>query len=168
MKTPLLMGLIFGALPLAAALAAAPSPHDVGFARQAMLGNMAEIAEGQMAVTKATSQDVKQFGQHMIDDHTTNNQELQTLAQQKGIKLPTQLDQKHANEGALLNKQSGAAFDRAYIKAQVAGHEQMLGVMRTEIATGRDADLKAFAQKTAQVVQGHLQMAQQIEGKMPQ
>jgi putative membrane protein len=165
MKNAVITGFILGLLPFAVA-AAPPAPHDIGFTRQATLGNMAEIAEGQMAVTKAASQDVKQFGQRMVDDHTANNQELQALAQQKGIDLPATLDQPHADEGKALNNLSGPAFDRAYIRDQIAGHLKMLGIMRTEIADARDPDLKAFAQKTVQAVQDHLQMARQIQGKL--
>jgi len=167
MKISAFASLVLAAWQIAPALAA-PSlaPHDIAFTRQAAIGGMTEIAEGQMAMTKGTSSDVKQFGQRMVDEHTANNQELQTLAQKKGATMPATLDPPHADGAAALNKLSGAAFDRAFIQEQIAGHQQMLGVMRTEIANAKDPDLKAFAQKTAQAVEDHLQMAQRIQGKL--
>ncbi len=166
MKTYALMAAALALAPLGPALAAAPvSAQDQTFVKQAAIGGMAEVQEGQLAVSKASAPDVKQFGQHMIDDHTPNNQELMTLAQQKGITPPAALDPKHSKQAAALQKKSGAAFDRAYIKGQVAGHQEMASVMQTEIQSGTDPDLKAFAQKTLQVVQEHLQMAQQLQAK---
>ena len=55
---------------------------------------------------------------------------------------------------------------RSASETEIAGHLKMLGIMRTEIADARDPDLKAFAQKTVQAVQDHLQMARQIQGKL--
>lgn len=153
-------------LPALPGLAApALSSNDQAFVQQAAIGGMAEVEEGQIAASKAQATDVKQFGQRMIADHTRNNQELMSLARQKGVTTPPTLDTKHAQEAATLKKESGGAFDSAYIRDQVAGHQQMAQMMRTEMHKGTDPDLKAFAQKTLPVVQEHLKMAQQLQGK---
>src|SRR5438309_6211321 len=47
----------------------------------------AEIEMGQLAQNNASSPKVKDFGQKLVDDHTQNNQQLQQLAQQKGVQL---------------------------------------------------------------------------------
>jgi len=162
MKPYLPLAAVLALAPFVQASAAALSAQDKTFIRQAAIGGLAEIHEGQMAVSMAQSADVKQFGQKMIDDHTANNNELMALAQQKGITPPAALDSRHKTEAATLQKQSGAAFDRTYLKDQIAGHKQMEAVMQKEIRSGSDPDLKAFAQKTLPVVQEHLQMAQQL------
>lgn len=166
MNNAVVVGAALVLLPFASALAAAPlSPQDRAFVTQAAQGGMAEVAEGKAAVSQSTSPDVQGFGQHMIDDHTKNNQELMALAQQKGLKTPTALDTKHQQELARLQAEPAAKFDRDYIKGQIAGHRQMEKVMQTEIQNGKDPDLKAFAQQTLPVVQQHLQMAQQLQAK---
>ena len=66
---------------------------------------------------------------------------------------------------AALKNTAGTAFDTAYIAGQVAGHIQMEQVMQTEIQSGSDPDLKAFAGKTLPVVQDHLKMAQQLQAQ---
>ena len=47
----------------------------------------------------------------------------------------------------------------------VAGHKKMLALMKSE-EMSKDADLKAFATKTAPVVQMHLSHAEEIEKSM--
>ena len=156
---------VFATAPGAAALAATLSAQDQKFLEQAAVGGLAEVQEGQLALSQGKNDAVKQFGQQMIADHTPNNQELISIAQQKGIAPPAKLDPKHAEEAAKLEKQTGSAFDKAYITGQVMGHQQMEALMTSEISDGKDPDLKAFAQKTLPVVQEHLKMAQQLEGK---
>ncbi len=166
MKAVVLLGVALTALPVASGMAAATlSAQDQTFIQQAALGGLSEVQAGQLAESKAQTPAVKQFGQHMIADHTPNNQELATLATQKGVTAPTKLDAFHAQQAASLQIQTGAAFDKAYIADEIAGHQQMAQLMQDEIASGTDPDLKAFAQKTMPVVQEHLTMAQQLAGK---
>jgi len=166
MKTYVFAAATLALLPLHAVGAAAPlSPHDQSFVQQAAMGGLAEVQEGHLAVSKAKAADVKQFGQHMVDEHTPNNKELMALAEQKGVTLSPALDAKHANAVAALQKDSGAAFDKEYIAGQVTGHEEMASLMQSQIQSGSDADLKAFAQKTLPIVQEHLRMAKQMQGK---
>lgn len=165
MKKPYLMaGTLLAVLPWTPVLAAAPlSTQDRTFVQQAAIGGLAEVQDGQFAVSKAQSASVRQFAQKMITDHTPNNQELMTLAQQKGVTPPSVLDAKHAQEAAALQQKFGPAFDTAYITGQVTSHQDTASVMQTEVQSGTDPDLKAFAQKTLPIVQGHLQMAQQLQ-----
>jgi putative membrane protein len=146
------------------AMAATPlSVQDKAFIRQAAIGGMAEVQAGKMAVAKGGSTSVKEFGQHMIDDHVPNNQALMTLAQQKGAAVPASLDHAHEKQVTMLQKETGRSFDKAYIHGQIIGHEQMAQVMAVELKSGADPDLKAFAQKTLPVVEEHLKMARQLK-----
>jgi putative membrane protein len=124
-------------------------------------GGMAEVELGKLATDKAASDEVKKFGQRMVDDHSKANDELKTLAQNKKVTLPTDIDAKHKAERDRLSKLSGAAFDRAYTQAMVAGHREMANLFRTESTSGKDPDVKAWAAKTLPTVQEHLKMAQQ-------
>ena len=64
------------------------SSADRRFVTEAAGAGMAEVAHGQLAVQRASNQEVKNFAQRMIDDHTKANQELMQLAMNKGISLP--------------------------------------------------------------------------------
>jgi putative membrane protein len=145
--------------PVAATSTAKLSKADQRFVDKAASGGLAEVQEAQLAEQKSQDQKVKDFAQKMITDHTANNQQLATLAQQKGITVPTTLDAKDQKELDKLSKLDGSKFDKMYLKGQVRGHETMLKLMNTEAKSGSDADLKAFAAQTAPVVQSHLDMA---------
>lgn len=135
---------------------------ETSFVQQAAAGGMAEVEAGQLAESKAQSTKVKAFAQHMVQEHTANNKLLMGIAQSKGVTLPPSSDATHEAQIAKLRDQSGATFDRNYIAAQVTGHQQMEQLLRTELSSGADPDLKAYAQKTLPAVQQHLQLARQL------
>jgi predicted outer membrane protein len=60
---------------------------DTRFMKAAAEGGLAEVALGQLAVEKASSGDVKKFGQRMVDDHSKANEQLKQLAAQKNVRL---------------------------------------------------------------------------------
>lgn len=119
-----------------------------------------------MAATKGVSAEVKNFGNMMVTDHGKANDELMSIAQKKGLTLPTGLDAEHQAKSDSLSKLSGADFDRGYIKVMVEGHKKTLALMNNEATGGKDADLKAFAAKTAPVVQHHLDEITQIQASV--
>jgi putative membrane protein len=68
---------------------------DKKFAKDAALGGMAEVELGKLATQKASRDDIKQFGQKMVDDHTKANDQLKELASKENIPIPDALDSKH-------------------------------------------------------------------------
>jgi len=140
------------------------SNADMKFAMTAAQDSMTEVELGRLAVQKGMSDAVKQFGQRMIDDHTNANQQLMQLASSKGMTLPTTLDAKHAAMVAKFQRLSGAEFDRQYAKQMVQAHRKAVDLFQKEADRGVDADLKAFASQTLPILQGHLSMAQALNG----
>jgi len=120
---------------------------------------MAEIELGKLAASKASSDDVKKFGQRMADDHSKANDELKSIAQDKNITLPSDLDPKATALRDRLSKLSGEAFDRAYMRDMVADHQKAVSAFRMESKSGKDADVKAWAAKTLPTIEDHLKMA---------
>jgi predicted outer membrane protein len=53
-----------------------------------------------------------------------------------------------------LGKLEGAAFDRAYVDDQIRDHEKTIALFEREAKTGKEAELKAFAEKTLTDSQG--------------
>lgn len=139
---------------------------DNTFATKAAQGGMAEVKLGQLAEQHAASQDVKDFGKRMVDDHTKANDELKSIADKKGITLPTDIDAKDQATYDRLSKLNGAAFDRAYMRDMVADHRTDVNEFRRESEHGTDADLKAFAAKTLPILEEHLKLAESTEAKV--
>jgi putative membrane protein len=48
------------------------------------------------------------------------------------------------------------------VKNQISAHESTVSLLNKEIASGRDPDAKAFAQKVLPTVKSHLQVINQI------
>jgi putative membrane protein len=133
---------------------------DENFVTKAAMGGMAEVELGRLATQKAASDEVKRFGQRMVDDHGKANDELKTLAQNKQITIPTTLDPHHKAMQDRLSKLSGASFDRAYMQAMLVDHRKDVNEFRMESKSGKDADVKSFAAKTLPTLEDHLKMAQ--------
>lgn len=98
----------------------------------------------------------------MVGDHGNANRELMALVEQKGIAVPTALDQKHRKEADRLVKLQGAAFDRAYIQQMVKDHEEDVRLFRTQAQQGKDPELKRFAANTLSTLEEHLNMARTL------
>ncbi|HEX8687861.1 MAG TPA: DUF4142 domain-containing protein, partial [Pyrinomonadaceae bacterium] len=139
---------------------------DAKFAMMAAMGGMAEVEMGRLAAQKGASDEVRQFGQRMVDDHTKANAELMQLASGKGMTLPAAPDPKHAAEMRKLSALSGERFDREYVKMMVKYHKKDVGEFQREASRGADPDLKAFAARTLPTLQEHLRMIQRINDKM--
>ena len=136
---------------------------DKAFVEKAAVGGMAEVQMGKMAQQKGSSDQVKQFGGRMVDDHSKANDELKQIASAKGIALPTDLDAKHKSKMDKMEKLSGAQFDRAYMDEMVADHKQDVAEFKKQASSGKDSDLKAFAAKTLPTLEDHLKMAQSTD-----
>src|SRR5579872_617760 len=70
------------------------SKADMNFMKEAAEGGMAEVELGKLAQQNAQSDQVNQFGQRMVTDHSNANQQLTSIASSKGMTLPSQLDKK--------------------------------------------------------------------------
>src|SRR3712207_6180618 len=83
---------------------------DMKFAMAAAMGGMEEVEMGRLAAEKGASDEVRQFGQRMVDDHSKANQELMQIASSKGMTLPAALDAKHQADMQKVSALSGEAF----------------------------------------------------------
>jgi putative membrane protein len=142
------------------------SAGDTKFVRDAGESGMAEVQLGQLGVQKATNADVKTFAQKMIDDHTQANTQLQQLASQKGVTLPTDLSMMHKHASTQLSKLSGAEFDRAFMDQMVMDHQKVVAEFDRVSKGGRDNDVKSFASTTLPTLQDHLRMAQDLDSRV--
>ena len=116
-----------------------------------------------MTLQKSQNEQVKQFAQRMIDDHTKLNDQMKPVAQQIGVDLfPTSLSKKDRQTMAKLQALSGPAYDQAYIKDMVKDHKQDLSEFQTEASSGQDQTVRDAATQGSQVIAQHLQMIQQI------
>src|ERR1700733_2745576 len=139
-----------------------PSVMDKMFVRKALQGGMAEVQLGQLTLQKSNNDQVKQFAQRMIDDHTKLGEQMKPVAQQLGISEPNGISKKDRAAMAKLQTLSGPAYDEAYIKDMVKDHKKDLSDFQTEASSGQDPTVKDAANQGSKVIAQHLQMIQQI------
>jgi putative membrane protein len=135
---------------------------DKKFVKDAALGGLTEVELGKLAAQKASRDDVKQFAQNMVDDHTKANDELKQVASKENIPVPEALDSKHQSRVDKLSKLSGEAFDKAYVKDQLKDHEADVREFNAEAQNGTDPNVKAFASSTLPTLQHHLDMVKDL------
>src|SRR5215210_3960188 len=118
---------------------------DHKFAMEAAMGGMMEVELGKVAAEKGASDEVRQFGQRMVDDHAKANEQLMQLASSKGMTLPAAPDPKHQAEMQKLSTLSGEKFDKEYVKMMLKDHKKDVAEFQKEASRGADPDIKAFA-----------------------
>jgi putative membrane protein len=138
----------------------------VDFAAQT---DMVEANLGDLAQDEGNSQAVKDYGQELATDHRADYQQLQSIAQQAGLNVPTAIDAEH-NKAMVgpMHALKGAAFDRRFSHDMVAGHTQAIETYKKEAADGQNAALKQYAQNALSTLQKHLDDAKALgQGKAP-
>lgn len=145
--------------------AAALNPDDRSFLEKAAVGGKAEVELGQLAQEKAQSEDVKQFGQRMVTDHSQANSQLMGLADKMSLTLPTALDRENQSNKDRLAKLSGAKFDKEYMQLMVDDHQKDVDEFKKASQSANNGDVKNFASQTLPTLQQHLDLAKSINDK---
>ncbi len=164
------MKLILSALCCAAlcgvpALAQKPAPGamtDQQFVDFAAQTDMLEAHLGQMAADQASRQDVKDYAQMLVSDHTSDYQKLGDLAAKANLTAPRGLDAEHDKMVAPFEKLKGAAFDSRYIHAMIEGHTKAISIYKKESTDAQNGDLKEYANETLPTLQKHLDGAKDL------
>jgi putative membrane protein len=134
------------------------------FAKKVASANTFEIQSSELAKDRAQSADVKSFAEQMISDHTKAGEDFKAALQQANVS-PAPAEQPGAKQRATLTKlrnAQGAAFDKAYVDAQLAAHKEAVTLFRTYSKRGRTAPLKEFAANTLPTLEHHLSMVQEL------
>lgn len=140
-------------------------PADV----MAMLGaaNSGEITTSRVALTRATSRDVRAFARRMIDAHQALQAEADALAERlevtPGDPAPAVDRTRAADEmrRQLDTATVGPSFDRLYLDGQLQAHQQTLAELRAMQRTGH-AELRTLVRRAIPTVEAHLREAQQL------
>lgn len=136
---------------------------DQAFVSKALEGGETEVELGNLAQQNSQSQDVKQFGQKMVQDHSQMGDKwFKPMAKQLGVSEPKGPSKKDKKLIARLQGLSGSEFDTEYIKAMVKDHQEDLKEFQNEAQMTQDPNVKQVAQKGQTIISQHLQMIEQI------
>lgn len=140
--------------------------QDAKMMREIAQADLAEVQAGKLGASKASSAEVKKFAQHMDDDHGKHLSEARTMAKTKGVQLPSAPAKKHQQAMKKLESASGAEFDKVFMQQMVKDHEDALKLVQNTAKSAKDPQLKADAEKTAPVIEKHLEEAKRIAASL--
>ncbi len=142
------------------------SASDTSFAKKAAEGGMFEVQTAQYVKDHASSQDVKDFAQKMIDDHSKANDQLKDWASKNNVTLPTQLTGKEETTYNRLSKMNGDSLDKAYMQTMLTDHRKDIAEFEHEANHGTNPELKQWAENTVPTLKEHLSLAEQTAPKV--
>jgi putative membrane protein len=156
-----------------------PSPPalpttDGGIVEVLKTADSGEVAAAELARTKAKNAEVKSFARLMITDHGNDLKHINQMrvvdsaaaAMPEMSPLVTDMKSKHDAAMMDLNGLSGAEFDRVYMDKMVAGHQEVLGLLRQLQTRAQSADLQTHLTAVVGVVEKHLERAREVQSKL--
>jgi putative membrane protein len=141
---------------------------EIEFVSKAASSNLFEIESGRLAVNKGVSQQVKTYGNHMIADHTQATAQLNTVASQNGIAVPTSMNAEHQAMYNSLVAKSGIDFDRTYAQMMVDSHQRTVALFEEAAQDLDDPEIKAFAASKLDILRHHLEEARALRTAVQQ
>jgi putative membrane protein len=139
------------------------SRGDRKFIEEAASSGMFEVQVAQLAASKATDPNVKSFASMLVDQHTAANNELVKIANARSVELPAAPKRALRRDIEKLGKKNGAEFDRDFVRnVGIKAHEKDIKLFQKASKDVKDAELKAFVDKTLPVLKEHLAAAQKL------
>jgi putative membrane protein len=169
-RMKLLLALAAGFFAVAAQAQAPPTdPQIVGIV---VTANQIDIDYGKLALSRTHNQQVRDFAQQMITDHTA----LQKSVFDLGAKLhvmpadsttSASLKSQAAETMEKLKGLEGAAFDKAYIDNEIAYHTAVIDAVKNVlIPNAQNAELKSALTGAAPLCAGHLEHARNVQAAL--
>ena len=136
---------------------------DRKFIEEAAGNGMFEVQVAQLAASKATDPQVKSYASMLVDHHTAANNELVKIANARAVELPAAPKRALRRDVEKLGKKNGAEFDREFVREiGIKAHEKDIKLFQKASKDVKDAELKAFVDKTLPTLRDHLAQAQKL------
>jgi putative membrane protein len=138
----------------------AAEKHSEVFIKKTIEGNFAEVEMGKLAQQKGQNDEVRKFGQMLVDDHSAANQKAVDAANSIKVTPPDGPNAKQKADYDKLAKEPGPRFDRAFASHMVMDHEKDIAEYRKEAKQSDAAGEYAKAQ--IPVLRKHLDAARSL------
>lgn len=130
--------------------------------------DMVEANLGQLAQDAGSTQQVKDYGNMLVTDHTSDYKQLTDAAKQANLTVPTAIDaENNKTMIAPFQKLKGTAFDRKYAQEMVSGHTKAIAIYKKEASDAQNDVIKSYAEATLPVLDKHLSGAKDLEKSKP-
>jgi len=123
------------------------------FIKKAADGGITEVELGRLATEKGGDDDVKDFGNEMVKDHSKSNDNLKEVAAKMNVTLPSEISAKHHAAVEKMSGLSGGDFDEAYVAAMVTDHEKDIAKFEKADKEVKNPELKKFIEDARPTMQ---------------
>ena len=137
-------------------------PIDKEFLVKAASAGHREVQLSRLADSNSKNQQVKQFAQMIVKDHTAANEKISTLLKPYKTAVVVGFDKEMREESTRLSKLENQDFDRAFAKVMVDDHNKAVKLFEHQAKSGKDQDAVSFAKETLPTLRKHLQRAQEL------
>ena len=147
---------------------AATPPTDPQIAHIAYTAGQIDVAAGQQALAKSKNRAVRAFAQEMVRDHAAVNQQALSLVKKLGVTPEANATSASLEAGAKVQMRAlgalhGAAFDRAYVRNEIAYHRTVNGALDSLlIPNAHNIELKALLRTGLTLFQEHQKHAEHL------
>jgi len=136
---------------------------DRNFLIRAASSGLAEAEAARLAADKAQDEAVKRYAAMLLEQHEAAHKELTSLAQSKGLSLPTSVPAAKRRELNRLDREKGEEFDAAFVQTVgVREHRQDVRLFREASRNAKDPEVKAWAAKMLPTLEQHLSQARAL------
>jgi putative membrane protein len=144
---------------LVSGMAAAAPPRQ--FLGDAIKGDNNEVVLGQIAARRGDSAGVRDFGARLHSDHAGARVEAVAVARALRVPVPAGMTPEAARERGRLQRLSGPAFDREFVRYMVNDHREDIAKFESQARTG-DRRTAALAQAQLPTLREHLRIAESL------
>jgi len=127
--------------------------------------DLKEIAIGQVAERKASVSEVQAYAKQLVDDHTSADQQVVTVAKKMNVHLhdTAAKDGRHRSMAEQkLNSARGPDFDRLFLQQASADHDRLIKALKQEREDASDDDIEALIDKILPIFEQHKELAQML------
>lgn len=146
----------------------APAINDAQIAHIAYTAGQIDIDAANQALAKTHNPQVRDFAQTMVRDHAAVNDKALALVKALGVTPEANATSKALSDQAAVTKTTlaalnGAAFDKAYVRNEVAYHQTVNDALgKTLIPDAKNGQLKALLQTGLALFREHQAHAEHL------
>jgi putative membrane protein len=145
--------------------------NDAQIAAVILTLNGGELAEAQLAQSKAMGKDVRQLADRMAAEHKLEKSREHAILQHAQI-TPSDnavsMQMKNDSQQNLTNLQNarGRDFDREYVEVLIKGHNQAIDLVDRILPNVKNPELKTDVQALRGKLEQHLRESEKVQRKM--
>jgi putative membrane protein len=137
---------------------------DADFVAQTVACNFGDIQLSQLAQHKTNNEQVKEIAKNIEENHSKLLKDLQHLAGEKAISVPTEAEDGKKRKIEDLTKETNIRdFNKEWCKEMISSHEKTIKDFENRWENTEDPDLKNWIAETLPHLRSHLDKIKSID-----